>query len=309
MWQPLPLPLKPRLWPARGPRPAGAHVLVGTPPQVLHAATCDQPYLDLSELQVVVADEVDEASCAVAVGMWALGALLRVLWPNDAWLPFPTCRPFPQPPLQLMRAYPSSFRAILDLVSGNGLEGDDLRQGQVVPWPAWHQQRQQDREQQQQQQQSSGAGDSDGAVASSDTSASPPSRSRLSDVGTSAGSGSPTAANDSEAAVESGSYGPGSETGKGAPASATPRPLPAKPQVVLVGATVTDAEMEEAVRRHWVTEPVVVRVGAPNRVPKGLRHRALVVEDNTRALAALVAMLRRDLAQAGQDEEPARVRC
>jgi hypothetical protein len=65
--------------------------------------------------------------------------------------------------------------------------------------------------------------------------------------------------------------------------------------------------MEEAVRRHWVTEPVVVRVGAPNRVPKGLRHRALVVEDSTRALAALVAMLRRDLTQAGQDEEPARV--
>lgn len=39
---------------------AGAHVLVGTPPEVLAAATCERPYLDLSDLRVVVADEVDE---------------------------------------------------------------------------------------------------------------------------------------------------------------------------------------------------------------------------------------------------------
>lgn len=42
------------------PRPPGAHVLVGTPPQVLHAATCERPYLDLTDLRVLVADEVDE---------------------------------------------------------------------------------------------------------------------------------------------------------------------------------------------------------------------------------------------------------
>ena len=35
-------------------------MLVGTPPEVLHAATCEQPYLNLADLQMVVADEVDE---------------------------------------------------------------------------------------------------------------------------------------------------------------------------------------------------------------------------------------------------------
>jgi superfamily II DNA/RNA helicase len=39
---------------------AGAHVLVGTPPEVLAAATADSPYLNLHDLTVVVADEVDE---------------------------------------------------------------------------------------------------------------------------------------------------------------------------------------------------------------------------------------------------------
>ncbi|KAI8466641.1 MAG: P-loop containing nucleoside triphosphate hydrolase protein [Monoraphidium minutum] len=149
---------------------ASAHVIVGTPPEVLHASTCENPYLDLTDLRVLVADEVDE----------------------------------------LMHAYPSSFRAILDLVVGNGLEGDDLKPGQAV-------------------------------------------------------------------------------------------------QVVLVGATVTGSEVEEAVARHWVSDPVVVRVGSPGSVPSGLRHRALVVADAGRRLAALVSMLRRDLVQAGLDEEPARV--
>jgi len=44
---------------------AGAHVLVGTPPEVLHAATCENPYLNLTDLKVLVADEVDEVRARV----------------------------------------------------------------------------------------------------------------------------------------------------------------------------------------------------------------------------------------------------
>lgn len=43
-------------------------MLVGTPPEVLHAATCASPYLDLSELRVVVADEVDEVGARLERG-------------------------------------------------------------------------------------------------------------------------------------------------------------------------------------------------------------------------------------------------
>eukprot|EP00775_Hariotina_reticulata_P007459 gene7459-7669_t len=50
-----------------------------------------------------------------------------------------------------------------------------------------------------------------------------------------------------------------------------------KPQVVLVGATVSDDDAMLALQRQWVQEPVVVRVGEPGSVPAGLRHRAIVV--------------------------------
>jgi hypothetical protein len=55
---------------------ASAHVLIGTPPEVLHAATCERPYLDLTDLKVVVADEVDEVRGQGCVGrgfVWGLG--------------------------------------------------------------------------------------------------------------------------------------------------------------------------------------------------------------------------------------------
>ena len=183
-----------------------------------------------------------------------------------------------------MRTHPSSFRAILDLAVGNGLGGDALKPGEPVPWPAWHeqykaqqkeqpQQPQQEQQEQQQATRSGSGGDEQVAAA---------------------------AARSSGDASSSDTSDSGGQTAVAAPA--------AKPQVVLVGATVTDAEVEEAAARHWVSSsPVVVRVGSPGSVPKGLKHRALVVADQGRRLAALVAMLRRDLATAGDDEEPARV--
>lgn len=195
-----------------------------------------------------------------------------------------------------MRAYPSSFRAILDLVVANGLEGEALKEGQTVQWPEWHESRQQQQSEEQTASSSSSSGDL---------------RNQPHDTGASAANISSKSQPEDTVVSSSTSGGEASDLPAGSPASAGDGSQPgldsSKVQVVLVGATVTEAEVEEAVARHWVTEPVVVRVGAPGRVPKGLRHRALVVADNGRRLAALVAMLRRDLAQAGQDEEPARV--
>lgn len=71
-------------------------------------------------------------------------------------------------------------------------------------------------------------------------------------------------------------------------------PMP-KPQVVLVGATVGDEDLTLAVNRGWVSEPVVVRVGAEGSVPAGLKHRAIVVSQEQQRLGGLVASLRRDL--------------
>jgi hypothetical protein len=204
-------------------------------------------------------------------------------------------------PWQLVAAYPSSFRAVLDLVVGNGLEGDDLRPGQAVPWPSWHKLSPL-RLQGAGGPSSAGANTPEpagGAAASSSGGGS------AAEAGAPAGSAASPGSSGEAQAEASGATAPGSE------ADAKPRrpgPDGGKVQVVLVGATVTDAEVEEAVARHWVAEPVIVRAGSPGSVPSGLRHRALVVADGGRRLAALVAMLRRDLEQAGQDEEPARVR-
>lgn len=71
-------------------------------------------------------------------------------------------------------------------------------------------------------------------------------------------------------------------------------PMP-KPQVVLVGATVGDEDITLALNRGWVSEPVVVRVGAEGSVPAGLKHRAIVVSQEQQRLGGLVASLRRDL--------------
>jgi len=71
-------------------------------------------------------------------------------------------------------------------------------------------------------------------------------------------------------------------------------PMP-KPQVVLVGATVSDDDIALALNRGWVSEPVAVRVGAEGSVPAGLKHRAIVVSQQQQRLGGLVASLRRDL--------------
>ena len=71
-----------------------------------------------------------------------------------------------------------------------------------------------------------------------------------------------------------------------------------KPQVVLVGATVSDEDMRLALSRGWVTEPVVVRVGEEGSVPAGLKHRAIVVAQQQQRLGGLVASLRKDLSGA-----------
>lgn len=62
-------------------------------------------------------------------------------------------------------------------------------------------------------------------------------------------------------------------------------------QVVFVGATVRDTDITRAVAAGWLVDPVVVAVGQPDRVPSGLSHVALVVEEH-RKLATLARLLR-----------------
>jgi hypothetical protein len=75
-------------------------------------------------------------------------------------------------------------------------------------------------------------------------------------------------------------------------------PMP-KPQVILVGATISEGDISLAMDRGWITpEPVVVRVGAEGCVPSGLVHKAIVVSGAQQRLGGLVASLRRDLSGA-----------
>ena len=75
------------------PPPPGAHVVVGTPPQVLHAATCEKPYLDLMDLRVVVADEVDEVRRAGQHAAQLLSAVGSELEPRSPHCAHPAfCR-------------------------------------------------------------------------------------------------------------------------------------------------------------------------------------------------------------------------
>lgn len=204
-----------------------------------------------------------------------------------------------------MRAYPSSFRELMDLIAGNGLKGADLQPGSVVAPPPWMARLRAGPEaassvgarEQPAASGSSGPAEVTAAAAGGDTARAG------ADVSASSGSDDGCAAGGASTAGEATSSGEGSFTSA---AAAEWRPGD-KVQVVLVGATVTAPEVEDAVSRHWACEPVVVRVGEPGCVPTGLRHRALLVADAGRRLATLVAMLRRDLAQAGQDDEPARV--
>jgi len=82
-----------------------------------------------------------------------------------------------------------------------------------------------------------------------------------------------------------------------------------RPQVVLVGATVTGAQVDTAVAAGWVREPVLLRVGAKDgeaAMPTALSHRYVVCEESRR-LALLARLLRRDLEALGDDpEQPAR---
>jgi hypothetical protein len=74
-------------------------------------------------------------------------------------------------------------------------------------------------------------------------------------------------------------------------------PMP-KPQVVLVGATVSDDDITLALNRGWVEEPVLVRVGTAGNVPAGLKHKAVVVAASEKRLGGLVISLRKDLSDA-----------
>lgn len=80
-----------------------------------------------------------------------------------------------------------------------------------------------------------------------------------------------------------------------------------KPQVVLVGATVTPGEVEMCGKGGWMKDPVVVRVGKERwEVPRGLRHRYVVCPAEKR-LSTLTRMLRKDLEVGDRDGAPARV--
>jgi hypothetical protein len=74
-------------------------------------------------------------------------------------------------------------------------------------------------------------------------------------------------------------------------------PMP-KPQVVLVGATVSDDDITLALNRGWVEEPVLVLVGTAGNVPAGLKHKAVVVAASEKRLGGLVISLRKDLSDA-----------
>eukprot|EP00879_Flechtneria_rotunda_P009327 GHRR01009765.1.p2 GENE.GHRR01009765.1~~GHRR01009765.1.p2 ORF type:complete len:354 (-),score=156.76 GHRR01009765.1:1631-2581(-) len=80
-----------------------------------------------------------------------------------------------------------------------------------------------------------------------------------------------------------------------------------KPQVVLVGATVSSEDIKLALDRGWISEPVVVRVGAAGQVPAGLKHKAIVVSGVERRLGGLVIGLRQDLADALEAADAAAV--
>lgn len=79
-----------------------------------------------------------------------------------------------------------------------------------------------------------------------------------------------------------------------------------RPSVVLVGATIEESLVEEAVKDGWLQDPVRVAVGARMRAPAGLQHRYIVTEPNGR-LGAMFRQLRQDLKQQSPDAAPARV--
>lgn len=79
-----------------------------------------------------------------------------------------------------------------------------------------------------------------------------------------------------------------------------------KPVVALVGATLDDSLADTAVQKGWLKDPVVISVGKEMKIPSGLSHRYIVVEESNR-LATLARALRADLKGSSPDAPPARV--
>ncbi|GAX72763.1 hypothetical protein CEUSTIGMA_g219.t1 [Chlamydomonas eustigma] len=67
-----------------------------------------------------------------------------------------------------------------------------------------------------------------------------------------------------------------------------------KPQVVLVGATLSSDQVSLAVSSGWLVDPISIQVGETGSIPTGLKHRFIVC-DSSRRLTTLVRMLRLDL--------------
>ncbi|KAL6765180.1 P-loop containing nucleoside triphosphate hydrolase protein [Haematococcus lacustris] len=80
-----------------------------------------------------------------------------------------------------------------------------------------------------------------------------------------------------------------------------------RPQVVLVGATLSGEQVQAAEAAGWLQAPVLVQVGPQRGLPAGLNHRYAVC-DGLPKLAALARLLRADMHPGGQHEpQPARV--
>lgn len=67
-----------------------------------------------------------------------------------------------------------------------------------------------------------------------------------------------------------------------------------------------DATVLHAVEAGWLKDPVRVVVGARMRVPRGLSHRYIVMEESDR-LAVMTRQMRADLKTQNPDEPPPRV--
>ena len=80
-----------------------------------------------------------------------------------------------------------------------------------------------------------------------------------------------------------------------------------RPSVVLVGATIEDDLIQDAINAHWLQDPILVRVGKRMTIPNGLWHRYIVVDHSSDKVGALCRQLLADLRQGNNDEAPARV--
>lgn len=79
-----------------------------------------------------------------------------------------------------------------------------------------------------------------------------------------------------------------------------------KPSVVIVGATLSDELIQEVGRLGWLKDPVHVSVGHRMRMPSGLIHRYILVDEVSKVLV-VARQLREDLKVSSPDAAPARV--